>query len=102
MKENQFKIRENVWLYPSATTPWYFVSVPKKETEAIKKKFGTLKRGWGSLPVRVTIGKTIWETSIFPDKRSGEFLLPLKAEVRKKEGILAGDVIIFLLEIKIT
>lgn len=98
MKANQYKIKEKVWLYPGAT-PWHFVSIPKKESEAIKKKFGALKKGWGSLPVVVTLGKTKWATSIFPEKKTGEYLLPLKAEVRKKEGIMSGDSINFLIEI---
>lgn len=98
MAMNQFKIKEKVWLYPGAT-PWHFVSVPKKEAGVIKKKFGGNARGFGSLPVLVTIGKTKWKTSIFPEKKTGEYLLPLKAEVRKKEGIMSGDSISFLLEI---
>jgi hypothetical protein len=100
MAVNQFKIKEKVWLYPGAT-PWHFVSVPKKQATEIKKKFGGNARGFGSLPVLVTIGKTKWKTSIFPEKKTGEYLLPLKAEVRKKEGIMSGDSINFLLEIKV-
>ena len=37
--------------------------------------------------------RTRWRTSVFPDKRSGTFLLPLKAEVRKKERMLDGDTV---------
>lgn len=80
---------------------WFFASVPKEETEDIQKHFGDLKRGWGSLSVNVTVGSTSWKTSIFPDKKSGEYLLPLKAEVRKKEGISENDMIKILLEIRI-
>lgn len=63
-------------------------------------EFGKNARGWGSLPVVVTLGKTSWKTSIFPDKREGAYLLPLKADVRKKEGIFKGDIITFYIEIK--
>lgn len=79
---------------------WYFLSVPKKDSEDIKKRFGKKQRGWGSLPVVVTLGKTSWKTSIFPDKKSGSYLLPLKADVRKKEGIFSGDKVSFSIEIK--
>ena len=44
------------------------------------------KKGWGSIPVVATIGKTQWRTSVFP--YNGSYLLPLKAEVRKKEKIV--------------
>ncbi|CCE99595.1 hypothetical protein predicted by Glimmer/Critica (plasmid) [Sinorhizobium fredii HH103] len=39
----------------------------------------------------VRIGKTEWTTSVFPDKASGSFLLPVKAEVRRKEKLAAGQ-----------
>ncbi len=80
---------------------WHFLSVPKKQSEEIKTKFGGMKRGWGSLPIIATIKKTSWKTSIFPDKKSGTYLLPLKALVRKREGILAQDKISFTIEIQV-
>lgn len=49
--------------------------------------------------VQVRIGKTTWETSIFPDSRSGVYILPLKAKVRRAEGIRAGDTIAFTLDL---
>ncbi len=77
---------------------WHFAGIPKKESEEIRSKI-KIKAGFGSVPVMVTIGKTKWETSIFPDKRSGTYLLPLKAQVRKKEGIFSEDTISFSLEL---
>lgn len=99
MVKNKFKLRSEVWLYPGMAG-WHFISVPKKQSVEINKLFGTMKRGWGSLPVLVTIGRTIWKTSIFPDKKTGTYLLPLKANVRKKEDIFKGDVITFELRIQ--
>lgn len=100
MKYNQYKFNSSVWLYPGMAG-WHFVTVPKDISEDIKRNFGDQKRGWGSLPIIATIGKTSWKTSIFPDKESGGYLLPLKADVRKKEGILAEGTISLLLEIRI-
>ncbi|MBP9762590.1 DUF1905 domain-containing protein [Patescibacteria group bacterium] len=40
--------------------------------------------------VLVTVGKTMWETSIFPDKKSQSYLLPMKLEVRKRRGLWTG------------
>lgn len=99
MLKNQFKMRARVWLYPGMAS-WHFVTLPKKQSEVIKETFGEMSRGWGSLPVVVTIGKTSWKTSIFPDKKVGAYLLPLKADVRKKEAIEDGDRISLLLEIR--
>lgn len=80
---------------------WHFITFPKKQSSKIKKLFGSMVGGWGSLPVIVTIGKTSWKTSIFPDKKSGGYLLPLKVEIRKKERISIGDTVDFLIEIQI-
>lgn len=64
----------------------------------IKREFVFTERGWGSHRVTVTVGKTSWDTSIFPDKKSGSYVLPLKADVRKKENIKKGHTINFDLE----
>ena len=100
MNPNHFTMRAKVWLYPGMAG-WHFVTLPKKQSNLIKKSFGAMKRGWGSLPVSVTIGKTTWNTSIFPDAKAGAYLLPLKANVRKKEKISVGDTTIVSIELRI-
>ena len=94
----QFEVSAEVWLY-AGEAAWHFVTLPEAMAETIHERFEGLKRGWGSLRVEVTIGETSWQTSIFPDKKRGSFLLPLKAQVRKKEGIKAGQTIHFVLEV---
>lgn len=96
-----YKVTSEVWLYPSATAAWHFASLSKKQSEQITKKFGEKKRGWNSFPVFVTLGKTKWNTSIFFDKREGAYILPLKAGVRKKEGIYVGDIIRFSIVVRV-
>ncbi len=92
-------MRAEVILYPGMAG-WHMIYLPKKEAGVIKKSFGALHRGWGSLPVLATLGKTRWRTSIFFDKRNDTYILPLKTEVRKKEGVFARDQVQFTLEIK--
>lgn len=99
MTGKKYNITAKVWLY-SGMSAWHFITLPKDTSNEIKELFGGLKRGWGSLPVEVTIGKTTWRTSIFPDKKRGAYLFPLKAQVRKKENIAEGDVVTLHLEIK--
>lgn len=89
-----------VWLWPGDVASWHFVHVDAKTSEKIRQKHAFRKRGFGSVRVKAKIGKTSWETSIFPDKRSGTYLLPLKAAVRRAEGIAADDSIGFLLKIE--
>lgn len=99
MSRNRFTMRAKVWLYPGMAG-WHFVTLSKKQSREIKDIFGGMSRGWGSLPVTVKIGQTSWKTSIFPDKKAGAYLLPLKADVRKKEAIEDGDMVSLLLEIR--
>lgn len=104
-----YLIKEKVWLYPgmaghrlrgSGSKRWHFVTIPQDEAKDINYFFSMAKRGWGSLRVLVTLGSSSWKTSIFPDKKSDSYLLPLKSEVRKKENIKAGDTISFQIELE--
>ena len=99
MAREVFKIKAKVWLYTGGAASWHFVSLPKNKSEDIQERFGSARRGWGSIPVIVTIGETTWKTSIFPDKKTGTYFLPLKAEVRKKTNIAEGDTVNFTIEI---
>lgn len=94
----EYKMKAKVWVYPGFAA-WRFLSVPIKQTKEITKVFGALKRGWGSLPVLATIGKTSWKTSIFPDKKTQTFLLPVKKDVREKEGIIDDKITTFSIKI---
>lgn len=86
----KFSFNSEIWLYPGESSNWHFITLPKKDSDQIKLSTGPVRRGWGALKVTATIGKTTWKTSIFPDKTRG-YLLPLKAEVRKKEKLSVGQ-----------
>jgi hypothetical protein len=79
---------------------WRFLGIPKTEGAEIKKKFGSHAKGWRSIPVSVTVGNTTWQTSIFPDKRSESYLLPLKAVVRRAEAIADESTVSYTLRIR--
>ena len=97
--QKTYTLNADVWLYPGMAG-WHFITLPAKTADEIKTLFSEVKRGWGSLRVTVTIGKTTWKTSIFPDKKSNSYVFPLKAEVRKKEAIQAGDKVKFDLTVQ--
>lgn len=94
----KYKVTSKVVPYPGMAA-WHFAYLDKKQAEMIKKKHSPKARGFGSIRVTVTLGKTKWKTSIFPDKHSGSYVLPLKAQVRRAEGIDAGDTVKFTIEI---
>jgi hypothetical protein len=83
---DSYTMTSSVLVYQGMSA-WRFLCLPKKQGQEIKERFGARAKGWGSLPVSVTVGKTTWDTSIFPDKKIGSYLLPLKAKVRKIEAI---------------
>ncbi len=65
---------------------WFFVTLPKKLSKDIKSK-QKRRVGFGSIRVIATIGQTSWSTSIFPSTEIEAYVLPIKKEVRKKEGL---------------
>lgn len=86
-----YTFKEKIWLYPGMQGAWHFISVPKKASTMIKERQGKNRRGFGAIAVSVTIERTTWTTSIFPESRSGLYILPLKASVRKAEGLMNGE-----------
>lgn len=94
-KRVTYKQKAKVWLYPGETAAWHFVSLDKKLSQKLRKEYRAFTRGFGSLPVEVTTGETTWKTSIFYDSKAETYMLPLKAEVRRKEGIRDGEHLTF-------
>lgn len=76
-------------LHDGAPGAWYFVTLPLDAADEIRAT--NERRGFGSVRVRATIGTTAWDTSVFPDAQSGSYLLPVKAAVRRAEGVDDGD-----------
>lgn len=87
-----YNFHAKVWVY-SGKAAWRFITIPADFAQDIKFSFSEQKYGFGSIRVQVTVGKTHWKTSIFPDKESNGFLLPIKKEVRVKENIADGQII---------
>jgi hypothetical protein len=75
-----------IWKGPA---PWFFVTVPAEQSSELKAISGFVTYGWGVIPVRARIGKTEWNTSLFP--KDGRYLVPIKASVRKAEKLDEGD-----------
>lgn len=76
--------------------PVGFLRIPPEAAEAIaahelerRLEVGK-RRGFGSVKVTVTLGRSTWQTSLFPNK-DGSWFLPIKKPVRVAEGIADGD-----------
>lgn len=85
-----FTFKSKIWLWNGQKGSWHFMTLPLELSKRIKGFDNTPRKGFGSIPINVTIGNTTWKTSIFPEKK-GTYVLPLKKDVRKKETLNAGD-----------
>ena len=88
MKKKVHLVTAVVWVYDGPAA-WHFISIEKREGDKIALEYPHQRRGFGAIPVEVTVGSTTWKTSIFPDKEG--YVLPLKKQVRKAENIKAKD-----------
>lgn len=86
----EFTFSGDVWIY-SGEGAWYFVTMPLDLADEIHARTTGIRRGFGSVRVRATVGKSSWSTSLFRESKSGSYILPLKKEIRTKEKIDDGD-----------
>jgi Domain of unknown function (DUF1905) len=80
-----------VWV---GKTRWYYVQLPIEHTEEIRffsSNLQSKKRGFGAIKVAANIKDVSWQTSIFPSFKTKQYLLFLKADVRKRAKIMEGD-----------
>jgi hypothetical protein len=91
------------WTSSSGTGSWHFVTIDGTAGEALSgtalmRRMERSLGGFGSLKVKVTIGDSTFKTSVFPSKELG-WLLPVKASVRKAEGLGEGAAVAVALEV---
>ena len=83
--------RADLWVWDARRSDtWTFVTVPAELSDELRIGSGP-PNGFGSIRVEVRVGGSTWQTSVFPDKESGCYVLPIKAAVRRAEGLAAGD-----------
>jgi hypothetical protein len=104
-KKFKFKSKVIVWnagnvAHGDDSGSWRFARVPEDISVKIKEmQKGRLRRGWGAVYARAEVGKSEWQTSIFPDRRSATYLLPLKKQIRFEENLYDGEEFSFTIEI---
>lgn len=83
------------WRGPS---PYHFITVPEGVCVGLRAVSALVTYGWGMIPVKVGIGKSAFETSLFP--RDGGYVVPIKDVVRNAEGLADGDTVTVELAIR--
>jgi hypothetical protein len=89
-----------LWVWSGEGGSWHFLTIPADaaiEVRAYAISSGP-RRGFRSVRVEAWIGDVTWRTSIFPQKTGG-YLLPVKAEVRRRAAIAAGDDVTFAIDL---
>lgn len=102
MSSESYTVRTPLWIWTSDKAPasWHFLTIDGEAAEAIhalalmRRLESGRRRGWGAMKVIATIGETTWQTSIFPASELKGWMLPVKAAVRKAEGLIAGDEVV--------
>lgn len=89
-----------LWIWSGSDGPsgWHFLTVPEDQAGEIRAHSLLSRGSFGSVRVEVAIRDVRWRTSVFPQK-SGGYILPVKASVRRDAGIAAGDEVRCELEI---
>ena len=85
-----FELSGTVWEW-RGPAPYYFVTVPADIAAEVAELAREVTYGWGMIPVRLVIGGSQWETSLWP--KDGGYVVPLRAKVRRAEGIEVDDVV---------
>ena len=97
MSKLVIQFTEALWEY-QGEAPWVFITLPVEDAEEIEARVAD-RAGFGSIKVDVVIGGSRWQTSLFPDKGSGSFVLPVKRAIREQEDLAPGDTVIVTLHI---
>ena len=88
-----------LWVWRTdAAGRWYFLTVPEEQSAELRAHALGNPRGFGSVRVQASIDDVTWRTSLFP-QNSGGYLLPVKAEIRRRAAISAGDEVTVVLEL---
>jgi hypothetical protein len=87
-----FTFSGEIWIFQGEGS-WYFVTLPHDLADEIQARCEGKTRGFGSIRIQAQIGSSIWTTSLFRDKKSASYILPLKKEVRLSQKLAAGQTV---------
>lgn len=91
-----FEFVGKIWHW-RGPAPFFFVTVPEPQSRELKAVSQLVSYGWGMIPVTARIGRTTWQTSLFP--KDGLYIVPLKDKIRSAEQLLEGDDVTIRLDI---
>lgn len=88
--KNKYNLTSQIWCWPG-DSGWHFISLDKKMSSEIKRVHGKNFYGSGFIKIEACIGKSFWQTALFPYKKEGIYLISIKKDIRKKESLVEGE-----------
>jgi hypothetical protein len=88
----KYQFTAKPWQY-AVPGGWYFISLPIGIADEIRNALKPEEEGWGRLKAKARTGNSEWETAMWYDTKAATYLLPLKAEIRRKENITTAEAI---------
>lgn len=82
----KYQFSAKLWKH-TASGGWHFVSLPVTLAVEIRSHLKWQEEGWGRLKAKAKIGEYQWDTAIWYDTKHATYLLPIKADIRKKENM---------------
>lgn len=92
------ELTATLWRWSGEGGSWHFITIPEGISGEFRVQSLLHRGGFGSVRVEASIGDVTWRTSVFPQK-SGGYILPVKADVRKRANIDDGDEVNLKLDI---
>ena len=89
---SHYQFEAQVWA-DEGPGAWHFVTLPADLSERIK----AVRSRNAARKVEARIGKSNWSTALFPHHDT--YVLPVKADVRRREVICVGDRVEAFIEI---
>jgi hypothetical protein len=90
------RFTDEIW-YWRGPAPFYFVTVPDEFCRDIDAIAREVTYGWGMIPVRVRLGASSWQTSLWP--KDGRYIVPIKTAVRRAERVDEGTTVTLDLDV---
>ncbi|WP_420386326.1 DUF1905 domain-containing protein [Roseivirga sp.] len=83
-----YRFEAEIWQHGGAG--WFFVTLPKDISHEIRTHLKWQEEGWGRMKASATVKKIEWDTAIWFDTKADAYLLPVKADIRKKARLQSG------------
>ena len=88
-----YRFTSALYHWQARTDTWVFANLPEDMADEIEDAAPQPRRGFGAIRVRVELGGSAWQTSLFPSSEDRTLVLPVKRAVLRAEGVDAGDTV---------